>query len=262
MASYETRRALSARRFERLSSILSEANTHHAAVAAVARAAAAPTYHARTRAQKLGLAVDTVRAVACDARLVSYIPLPIIETGLSPPAPTPAPRGRPTLRLIVPRAPADVPVSGGSYSMLSMSTGSVPAAAAPTVLRGPTSRFSLTPDDPIFTMVPRRAPAPPAAAPVIPDVPFDEEDFTTEWELAYPASGAADYAASSTSTYASSSTSGSSSGSSSGPATPADADPIPVPTMSAKRKSEDDYAAGEKRPKYERKSWARGRTLC
>ncbi|KAJ7433555.1 hypothetical protein FB451DRAFT_1380294 [Mycena latifolia] len=289
---------MSERRFSRLASILTEANTHHSAVAAAVRAAAKPTFHARTRAQKLGLKVDTVRAVALPAHCVSVVPPPIIDTTPSPPPiamntnaktkPT-----RPTLRLLVPRALPDVPVSGGPHSTLSLS---LTAAEAPMVLhgqnnlwRGPTSRFSVTPDDPIFMLAPRRAPLPPVAlapapteAPVVPDVPFDEDDLAT-WELGYPPSGAADYAPSAesiasnpssftASTFASSSGSGSSSSGSSsdssdasspGPATPADADmPLAPATGKRMRRCEDDATHVEKRPKYERKSWVRGRSLC
>ncbi|KAJ7431518.1 hypothetical protein B0H11DRAFT_2261800 [Mycena galericulata] len=278
--SQHPRASLPPRHFERLSAILAEANKHHSAVAAAARAAKRPTHHARSRAQKLGLSVCIKLAVACDERLVSVIPLPVLDR--ASPEPTQAPalpprqRGRPTLRLIVPRAPADVPTSTGPYSSVSLSAGGAPApAAAPTVLRGqnvpwrgPTSRFSLTPDDPLFTLAPRRAPEPPVV-PVIPDVPFDEEEaerFFETCELMYPESGAADYA-SSTSSYASScassssecspsSSSNSSASSSSGPVTPADAEMPPIATLSSKRRREPE-AIVDKRPKYERKSWAR-----
>ncbi|KAJ7171562.1 hypothetical protein C8R43DRAFT_18949 [Mycena crocata] len=295
-ASTQPRASLSPRHFSRLSAILTEANAHYRTVAAAARAAKRPTYHARMRAYKLGLGVDIQRAVNCPEEHVSAIPLPIIDTTPSPPPRQQRPR--PNLRVVVPgpapRAAADVPISTGSYSTLSLSTGSIvppivgpfapiPMAAAPTVLRGqqvpwrgPTSRFSVTPNDALFTIVPRRAPEPP----VIPDVPFDEDDFDT-WNLQYPQSGAADYASSSASTsstqsypsvsasssYASTSSYGSSSSSSgsSGPATPADAEHVGPFTLSAKRKNaamDSDECAVDKRPKYNRKSWARGRKLC
>ncbi|KAJ7820609.1 hypothetical protein B0H13DRAFT_2129991 [Mycena leptocephala] len=264
---YQRHASLSPRHFERLSMILSESNEHYRAVAAAVRAAKKPTYHARTRAQKLGLGVDIKLAVNCPERQVSYIPLPVIDP-TSPVQHRPRGRasGRPTLRLVVPRAQADVPISGELYSTLSLTPGAaVRPAAAPTVLRGqnvpwlgPTSRFSLTPSDPIFTLAPRRAPEPP----VVPDVPFDEDDINT-WELRYPESGAADYASSSSSYVSSSSCASTSSASSSGPETPADADVIPGLTLSAtKRKNDLLDEAADKRPKYARKSWARGRQLC
>ncbi|KAJ7481419.1 hypothetical protein B0H11DRAFT_2232915 [Mycena galericulata] len=275
--SQHPRASLAPRHFERLSAILAEANKHHSAVAAAARAAKRPTHHARTRAQKLGLAVCIKLAVACDERLVSVIPLPVLDR--ASPEPTQAPalpprqRGRPTLRLVVPRAPADVPTSTGPYSSVSLSAGGAPVrAAAPTVLRGqnvpwrgPTSRFSLTPNDPLFTLAPRRAPEPPV-------VPYDEEEaerFFETCELMYPESGAADYA-SSTSSYASSyassssssecspsSSSNSSASSSSGPVTPADAEMPPIATLSSTKRRREPEAIVDKRPKYERKSWAR-----
>ncbi|KAJ7139341.1 hypothetical protein C8R44DRAFT_939092 [Mycena epipterygia] len=244
---------LSRPHFDRLASILTESNEHYRTVAAEVRAAKRPTHHARTRAHKLGLAVNITRAVNCPEGQVSTIPLPIVDRAPSPSAP--ARKQRPTLRLVVPRAPADVPASSGPYSTLSLSSASatITPTAVPTVLRGqhvpwrgPTSRFSLTPEPP-----------------VVPDVPFDEMDDDTlfdTYELGYPESGAADYASSSTSygsssgsSPSSSSSYGSSAASSRGPTTPADTEMYPVST---KRKFVDD-AAVEKRPKYGRKSWAR-----
>ncbi|KAJ7652153.1 hypothetical protein DFH06DRAFT_1134679 [Mycena polygramma] len=253
-SSFTNRRAsMSPRHFERLSTILSESNEHYRAVAAAVRAAKKPTFHARTRAQKLGLSLDIKLAVNCPERQVSVIPLPVIDRAPSP-SQQPRPRGRasqrPALRLVLPRAQADVPCSGGPYSTVALT----PApAVAPTVLggqnvpwRGPTSRFSLTPSDPIFTLAPRRAPEPP----VVPDVPFDEDDDMSTWELAYPESGAADYASSSSSYESSSCTSSSGS---SGPATPRKNDLLEMDVSEA---------IADKRPKYERKSRARGRQLC
>ncbi|KAJ6569409.1 hypothetical protein B0H19DRAFT_1135344 [Mycena capillaripes] len=251
--------SISPRHFSRLSTILSESNEHYRTVAAAVRAAKKPTYHARTRAQKLGLSLDIKRAISCPEREVSVVPLPVIDRAPSPDQQQPQPRGRPALRLVVPRAQADVPVSTGPYSTIKLSP-----APAPTVLRGqnnpwrgPTSRFSLTPSDPIFTIAPRCALEPP----VVPDVPFDDDDYTT-WELGYPESGAADCASSSSSD-ASSLPSASTSSASSGPETPADADVIPGLTLSAAKRKHDifDDAVVDKRPKYERKSWAHRRQL-
>ncbi|KAJ7075005.1 hypothetical protein B0H15DRAFT_1027312 [Mycena belliarum] len=274
-----SRPALSEQRFARLTSILADANeTHAMRASAAARTKAKRTFHGRLRAQRLGLAVDTVRAIACPAHHVAALPPPIIERATPPPRL----RTKPTLRIQIPgarRAPADVPTTGAPYSTIYLSAAPAPAAAqAPTVLRGqqnpwrgPTSRFSLTPDDPLFTLAPRRAPLPPAAPPIVPVVPFDEDDVST-WMLMYPASGAADYAASSTfssfspsasassSAGSSASSSGTSRVSSAGPATPADL-PIAPFALSAKRKSEDELLS-DKRPKHGRKTWARGRTLC
>ncbi|KAJ7020258.1 hypothetical protein C8F04DRAFT_1275315 [Mycena alexandri] len=303
--------ALSERRFSRLSTILSDANAHYSAVAAANRAARTPTHRARTRAQKLGLGLDVERAVNCPAPQVAVLPLPVIERSPTPPFLSASSRtkgkdtqlhtrGRPILRVVVPpaRAQADVPITSGPYSTLSLASAlgsslqvhQPSAAAAASVLRGqnvpwrgPTSRFSLTPSDPIFLTAPRRAPEPP----VVPDVPFDNYDELdmNNWELAYPRSGAADYAESSASESSCASSSSASSrsetspASSHGPATPADADVIvkftlinwtaPAPATAPKRKifeREEDMmsssAVVEKRPKYERKSWVRGRQLC
>ncbi|KAJ7293995.1 hypothetical protein C8J57DRAFT_1270557 [Mycena rebaudengoi] len=291
--------ALPPHRLARLSLILREANAHYRRVADSFRASLRPTHHARTRAEKIGLTLNIEKAVACPEHQVSVIPLPIIDTTPSPTIsrratrattnatsgtqrPPAQRRSRPTLSLSIPllaRPAADAPVSCGPYSAVSISgTSPVAPAAAPTVLhlqnvpwRGPTSRFSITPNDPIFTLAPRRAPPVPSA-PVIPDVPFsddEEEDvftpeeaqFTAEeddqlanWQLGYPLSAAADCGSSS------GSSNGSSRASSRGPETPADSEVSMYGSsaQSAKRKmDESDAEVTEKRVKYERKSWVR-----
>ncbi|KAJ7859498.1 hypothetical protein B0H14DRAFT_3864042 [Mycena olivaceomarginata] len=309
---YTRRPALSSRHFSRLSALLKDANARYAAVAASVRAATQPSHSARARACKLDLAVNVRAAAACPEAQVSVRPLPVLERSTPPPI-SPLPRkqqqqrARPALRLVLPhaRAQADVPTSIGPYSTISLAPTLQPsAAAAPTVLpgqnipwRGPTSRFSVTPSDPIFSVAPapRRQPpshapfipadvdlfsvpprpAPrPEEAPVVPELLF-EFDADEEWELGYPpASGAADYASSSSSC-ASSSSGSSSSGS--GPATPDDADALMPGLLAAfnsasakKRKTsavldfDDACVVVDKCPKYQRKSWARaaGRQLC
>ncbi|KAK7008153.1 hypothetical protein R3P38DRAFT_1628231 [Favolaschia claudopus] len=284
-SSHQPRRpTLSAPHFLRLSSILKQANEHYHFVAASTRAATHPTHHARTRAEKLGLAINIERAVNCPGNQVSVVPLPIIETSPASSPILPVPqlskpvRGRPALRLVVPqmtRPQADVPVS----------TGHTPAAAAPTVLRGknipwrgPTSRFSVTPNEPIFAFsVPpqeaqpaqifnvRPRPAPkPEEPPVVPELlfEFDADDEWMDLELGYPPSGAADYAPSSSSESSSPSMTASNS---SGPTTPDDGDVVMPPILInfAKRKNnvldfEPAVITIDKRPKYERKSWVRG----
>ncbi|KAJ6459514.1 hypothetical protein C8R45DRAFT_1221274 [Mycena sanguinolenta] len=266
-----TRRpALSAPRFSRLSSILTEANTRYTAVAASVRASTQLTHHARTRAKKLGLKLNVDAAIKCPQNQVSEKPLPVLERAVVVPQvqqqqPAPQECGRPTLRIAVPRAAArDVPTSTGPYSSISLSNS---PAAAPTVLRGqgvpwrgPTSRFSLTPNDAasfsfagipyvaehevaaLFSTPPRPAPKPheEPVVPVVPDMLFEFSDGE-EWSLQMdgpPATGGADYASSSSSSSSekplpsSASTSSSNSGSSSsraassGPVTPADGDVI------------------------------------
>ncbi|KAJ7356498.1 hypothetical protein DFH08DRAFT_802539 [Mycena albidolilacea] len=315
---YTRRPALSPRHFSRLSTLLKDANARYAVVATSVRAATQPSHSARARAHKLGLAVNVRAAAACPEAQVSVNPLPVLERSTPPPT-SPLPhkqqqqqptlqqqRGRPALRLVLPRAQADVPISTGPYSTISLAPTPQPsaAAAAPTVLRGqnvpwrgPTSRFSVTPSDPIFSVAPALChqgpsdlapfiladvdlfsvpprPAPrPEEAPVVPEMLF-EFDADEEWELGYPpASGAADYASSSSS--CASSSSGSSS-SRSGPVTPDDADALMPGLLAAfnsasakKRKTSavldfDEARVVDKCPKYQRKSWARtaGRQLC
>lgn len=59
--------------------ILRRANDHYSHVASRIRASLVPTHHARKRAHRMGLAVDVAKAVACDQRQVSIIPLPVID---------------------------------------------------------------------------------------------------------------------------------------------------------------------------------------
>ncbi|KAJ7804702.1 hypothetical protein B0H14DRAFT_3883329 [Mycena olivaceomarginata] len=312
---YTQRPALSSRHFSRLSALLKDANARYAAVAASVRAATQPSHSARARACKLGLAVNVRAAAACPEEQVSVRPLPVLERSTPPPMPRKQQqqptlqqqRGRPALRLVLPhaRAQADVSTSTGPYGTISLAPTLQPsAAAALTVLpeqnipwRGPTSRFSVTPSDPIFSVAPAPRRQPPSHAPFIPadadlfsvpprpaprpeEVPVVPEmlfefDADEEWELGYPpVSAAADYASSSSSC-ASSSSGSSSSGS--GPATPDDADVLMPGLLAAfnsasakKRKTsavldfDDACVVVDKCPKYQRKSWARaaGRQLC
>ncbi|KAJ7198242.1 hypothetical protein C8J57DRAFT_1417286 [Mycena rebaudengoi] len=288
--------ALPPHRLARLSLILREANAHYRRVADSFRASLRPTHHARTRAEKIGLTLNIEKAVACPEHQVSVIPLPIIDTTPSPTIsrratrattnatsgtqrPPAQRRSRPTLSLSIPllaRPAADAPVSCGPYSAVSISglarrpRGRPRPSAAERPLAWPHLALLITPNDPIFTLAPRRAPPVPSA-PVIPDVPFsdDEEDVfarggavhrreddqLANWQLGYPLSAAADCGSSS-----SGSSNGSSRASSRGPETPADSEVSMYgsSTQSAKRKmDESDAEVTEKRVKYERKSWVR-----
>lgn len=64
--------------------ILRRANVHYAQVAARIRASIHPTYHARRRAEGLGLGVDIEAAIMCEQRYVSVIPLPFLDLNASP----------------------------------------------------------------------------------------------------------------------------------------------------------------------------------
>lgn len=245
----QSRHTLCPSQFERLAATLSEANKRQAAIAAAARAVKSCTHHARTRAQKLRLAVNVKDAAACPQRFVAAIPLPVLDRSIC--APPPAVKlarapGRPKLSLVGPRPPADAPFSGGPYNTISLSAEPIPSAVAPTTLRAwpvPMPRF--LPDDSIFTVAPRRAPEPPVI-PVIPDVPLDEAEadaFFEAQKLGYPRSGAADYAEAS-----SLSESSSSAGSSStGPVTPPDVE-MSIDTTLSKRRRDPEQVV-DKRPR-------------
>jgi hypothetical protein len=64
--------------------ILRRANTHYRVVASHIRATLRPTEHARKHAQRLGLKVNVNKAVHCDQKQVSVVPLPILDTTLTP----------------------------------------------------------------------------------------------------------------------------------------------------------------------------------
>ncbi|KAF8899458.1 hypothetical protein BD779DRAFT_1667125 [Infundibulicybe gibba] len=101
--------------------ILRQANAHYSRVAASVRRSLRPTHHAKMRAQRLGLGVNTEKAVALAHKHVSVIPLPILD--IPTPAPDPvfrAPPARPQHRPmwgIIPlpdvEAALDVPADEG-----------------------------------------------------------------------------------------------------------------------------------------------------
>jgi len=59
------------------------ANARYQQVARAMRCSIQPTFRARHRAQKLGLAVDIEKAINCPQRAVSVIPLPLLDTSIS-----------------------------------------------------------------------------------------------------------------------------------------------------------------------------------
>ncbi|KAJ7247193.1 hypothetical protein B0H12DRAFT_1125520 [Mycena haematopus] len=86
MSSHDTQlSSLSACKFSRLATVLRKTNEHYSAVAHSTRAVTRPTYHARTHARKLGLAVDTRSSVHpnCPEGKVFIRPLPALERPLS-----------------------------------------------------------------------------------------------------------------------------------------------------------------------------------
>src|ERR1700733_13039973 len=63
-----------------LTLILRRANVYYHHVAVRNRANLQPTHHAYKQARRLGLRVDVGKAVRCDQRQISLVPLPILDT--------------------------------------------------------------------------------------------------------------------------------------------------------------------------------------
>ncbi|KAJ3735258.1 hypothetical protein DFJ43DRAFT_1221956 [Lentinula guzmanii] len=205
------------------------------------------SHHARRRAQERGLEIDTGRARRCPQKLVSVLPLHVIDTSVSPaldraaeeevisviagpPVPVVERPVGVVPRITVPFRVASRPFVGCDASV--SRTNSEPYEIfAPVALRGqanpwrgPTSRFSITPNDEVFQV----------NKPVIPDLPQD----MTEGEDDSP------------------SPSSSSESSSSGPSTPEDYSSLLIRFKRKSLEVEDEIAsAAEKRPKYARKEW-------
>jgi hypothetical protein len=228
--------------------ILRSANERYHSIAEGFRQNLHLSHHAQKRAQAKGLKIDTAQAARCPQKFVSVLPLCVIDPTVSPTlnraasedlepviplsVPVPVFARRPALpRLSIPLhtyahrealvIPSDVSVSKaarGSWNIYA------PAAirGQGNPWRGPTSRFSITPDNELFQIHLCDSPEP-----VIPDLPRHLiED------------------------------SGSEGGSSSGPSTP---DEFSSPVVRLKRKPldvEDQPTSAEKRAKYVRKEWA------
>ncbi|KAJ3788137.1 hypothetical protein GGU10DRAFT_385257 [Lentinula aff. detonsa] len=232
--------------------ILRSANERYHIVAETFRKNLQLSHHARKRAQERGLEIDTARATRCPQKLVSVLPLHEIDTSVSPtlnraasedmipviPAPPVPVVERPVVpRITVPFRVASRPFVGCDASV--SRTNSEPYEIfAPVALRGqanpwrgPTSRFSITPNDEVFQV----------NKPVIPDLPQD----MTEGEDDSP------------------SPSSSSESSSSGPSTPEDYSSLLIRFKRKSLEVEDEIAsAAEKRPKYARKEWNQCPSQC
>ncbi|GAW02715.1 hypothetical protein LENED_004383 [Lentinula edodes] len=197
------------------------------------------SHHARKRAQAKGLKIDTAKATRCPQKLVSVLPLHEIDTSVSPTINRaasedllpviPAAQRRPVIpRITIPAPSAPRPVMGSDVSVSRTAVG--PSKIfAPVALRGqgnpwrgPTSRFSITPNNELFQV----------NQPVIPDVPQDMTEAEDD------------------------ASSGSSDASSSGPSTPDDFSSLMIRFKRKSLEVEDESAAFEKRPKYVRKEWS------
>ncbi|KAF5382820.1 hypothetical protein D9757_007310 [Collybiopsis confluens] len=176
MSSPCTPTPLAAHHLFNLKLILHDANEHYRSIAVVCRQGLRLSHHARKRAQAKGLKVDTAKATRCPQRLVSVLPLHVLDTSISPltivhrAAPedlllakigsTSVAAPRPKIPRII--LPTSTPTHGRRRPLPVIpddlkSDLETTHVRAPTSLRGqdnpwrgPTSRFSLTPNDELF----------------------------------------------------------------------------------------------------------------
>ncbi|KAK7041766.1 hypothetical protein VNI00_009055 [Paramarasmius palmivorus] len=120
--------------------VLRRSNEHYRQVAESLRQSIRPTFHARKRAYNLGLSVDIHKAINCPQRQVSVIPLPIIDTCMSPSSPFAQPL-EDLNACLPPVIPYDVRLSGRSnaHKRLAM----IPPIVIPSV-HDPRRRPSIT----------------------------------------------------------------------------------------------------------------------
>ncbi|KAJ4485373.1 hypothetical protein J3R30DRAFT_3439050 [Lentinula aciculospora] len=220
--------------------ILRSANERYHVIAESFRQNVHLSHHARRRAHARGLKIDTAQAARCPQKLVSVLPLHEIDTSVSPtlnraasedllpviPAPLAPAAQRPVIaRITIPAASASRPVvEPVSRSETGPGKIFVPVAirGQPNPWLGPTSRFSITPNNELFQV----------HKPVILDVPLDMTEVDDD------------------------ASSGSSEASSSGPSTPHDFSSLVIRFKRKSLEIEGDSASTvEKRPKYGRKEW-------
>ncbi|KAF7306256.1 hypothetical protein MIND_00416400 [Mycena indigotica] len=261
--------------FARLSQTLITANALHTDKATTFAATTTRTFHARNRAVKLGLAIDTVKAYNCPHHKVSYVPLPIIEQEVIEPAILPMPKQkkrRPVLRLDIPQdIPVNVNRASALYSIIDLVSPlpSIPAVNVVDKRSGPlcgvlpwngyTGQGVNIQDlaDPDFLIPTREAPARVIPQPIL---MLELDDESDGLELGYPEDDN-----DSTKTSPAMSVETDSPSASSGPSTPSDvemSDTSSVSSSGGKRKMNNDYDGEldivfEKRPKYARKPWTR-----
>lgn len=72
--------------FEHMFFILRQASAHHRAMAEQVHRSFVPKHYARSRASRLGLVVDTIKAANCPQKQISVNPLPLLSLTPSPKA--------------------------------------------------------------------------------------------------------------------------------------------------------------------------------
>ncbi|KAF9466860.1 hypothetical protein BDZ94DRAFT_1249959 [Collybia nuda] len=278
--------------FSNLIEILRRANEVYKAVAIEIRANLRPSRRARRYARNvLGLQVDVGKAVRCDQKQISVVPLPILDTDYSPIV-TVNPgiylsgnthelrsissqlslRRRPTLKCVIPEvvtrttpngttSTIALPRSTSIYSSVSLSSPLVANGFLGSEVASPRLVSIWSADGEGGALLPSDAPTNVHIDnPVSPsmrawrplDVPIDEEEM--DWGL----EDSFDMDVSSPGSSTSSSVATSGTDSSTGPTTPVDEEPI---VIRIKRKSAELFDDGfEKRPKFERREWVQPTT--
>jgi len=213
--------------------ILRSANERYRVIAETFRESLRLSHHARKLAQAKGLKINTNKASRCPQKLVSVLPLHEIDFTASPTANRAASEDLPVIPSLAHRRSGDRPVippivipalASARRRHAEPSDGSL-KVSAPVVLRGqgnpwrgPTSRFSVTPDESHSWN-----------KPVVPDVARDIGEDAS---------------------------SGSSDTSSSGPSTPDDFTSLVVRFKRKSLDTDGESQSAEKRPKYVRKEWS------
>lgn len=126
--------ALSSSHSSNLLQILRRANAHYSRIALIIRASIHPTHHARKRAAALRLTISIQMALKLDPKQISTIPLPVIDTVVTPI----------DLRNAVVNHERDL--APASRPLLKCTSPTHPQSGA---LVSPVSRVPLTPDSPI-----------------------------------------------------------------------------------------------------------------
>lgn len=232
--------------------ILRRANSRYTDVASRIRASLRPTFHARKRAAELRLGVDIGKAIRCEQRQVSIVPLPVLDLGTSPVTGTIEP--------IVP-----IICNGNSNSkkrpVLRCAIPTHPVIHQPRQLASSISRYRLVTDGRPFP--PHHLPSSPVDNTPVEATPIGDEEINTS--LFVDVKGLISWNFTNTDVSSASSTESrltfpsscsSSASETNGPLTPDVYDVYPL-LIRTKRKSANaaDVDTLEKRPKFEKKEW-------
>lgn len=159
---------LPSHRLQNIIDILRRANSRYTDIASRIRASLRPTFHARKRAAELRLGVDIGKAVRCEQRQVSIVPLPVLDLGTSPVTGTIAP--------IVP-----IICNGNSNvkkcPVLRCAIPTYPVIYQPRQVTSPVSRYHLVTDGRSFP--PHNLPSSPVDTTPVEATPIGDEEINT-----------------------------------------------------------------------------------